>query len=236
MRGPHRRIVVGAGHTTENVRAHYAALAGDYDRKANRACNRAYAALIHEALGGCERVLELGAGSSPRAGILAAPAAVACDLSWPMLAARNTFPELPRTVADGQALPFADATFDAVFSINVLEHVPDPRQLVAEAARVLVPGGLMLAVTPNGDAAWLLELLERLHLKLPEGPHRFLTASELAALAEPDFAIVEQRIFLALPLGPPSLVSAIDRLAGGGQGLFQYLLLQRRPARPYPAG
>ena len=227
---------MGEGHTTESVRAHYAALAGDYDRKANRACNHAYAALIHQTLGGCRRVLELGAGSSPRAGILAAPFSVACDLSWPMLAARNTFPELPRTVADGQALPYADNAFDAVFSINVLEHVPDPAQFAAETARVLAPGGLLLAVTPNGDAAWLLELLERLHLKLPEGPHQFLTSSALSRLAEPDLDIVDQRKFLALPLGPPGLVNTVDRLAGAGQGLFQYLLLRRRPAHENPAG
>ena len=217
-------------HDTAAVRAHYAALAAQYDQKANKACNWAYEALIRRTMDGCDRILELGAGSSPRAGLLPARFSVACDLSWPMLAARNAFPELPRAVGDGQALPFADNTFDGVFSINVLEHVPDPARFMAEVARVLAPGGLMLAVTPNGDAAWLLELLERLHLKLPEGPHRFLGSRELAELCGDIFDRVEQRKFLAFPAGPPRLVQWIDALGDRehGWGLFQYLLLRRR--------
>jgi SAM-dependent methyltransferase len=218
-------------HTTHAVRAHYAVLAGSYDQKANRACNHAYLTLIHEVLGGCARVLELGAGSSPRAGALAAPHAVACDLSWPMLAARNAWPDMPRVVADAQHLPLAPGAFDGAFSVNVLEHVPDPKAFVAEAARVLAPGGLLLSITPNGGLEWLLDLLERLHLKLPEGPHRFLTSEDLRALAHPHFEVVEQRKFLALPAGPPALVNRIDTFGSpaNGRGLFLYSVARRRP-------
>lgn len=218
---------------TRAVRAHYADLAGSYDARANRACNRAYEALIRRTLGGCSRVLELGAGSSPRGGLLGDSEAVACDLSLPMLAARNAYPALCRVVADGQHLPLAGSSFDGVFSINVLEHVPDPARFVAEAGRVLKPGGTLLCVTPNGDVAWLLELLERLHLKLPEGPHAFLTTRDLAGLGGNAFEIVEHRSFLTFPAGPDSAVRTIDRLAAcaGVPGLFRYILWQRCEAQ-----
>jgi SAM-dependent methyltransferase len=50
-------------------------------------------------------------------------------------------------VADAQSLPLLDDTFDAVMARHMLYHVPDIQRAVAEAARVLGPGGQFLAVT-----------------------------------------------------------------------------------------
>lgn len=44
-------------------------------------------------------------------------------------------------VGDAEALPFDDASFDIVYSWGVLHHTPDTEQALAEAQRVLVPGG-----------------------------------------------------------------------------------------------
>ena len=40
--------------------------------------------------------------------------------------------------------------FDVVIASEVLEHVPDPRTMIEEIARVLRPGGLLWATTPHG--------------------------------------------------------------------------------------
>ena len=53
------------------------------------------------------------------------------------------------TVAAGAPLPYADARFDAVVSMDVVEHLIDPRPWLAEALRVLKPGGLLFLTTPN---------------------------------------------------------------------------------------
>ena len=52
-------------------------------------------------------------------------------------------------VGSGEAIPWPDATFDRVVADNVLEHLADPVKVFREVRRVLKPGGLFLAKTPN---------------------------------------------------------------------------------------
>lgn len=50
---------------------------------------------------------------------------------------------------DGDTLPFPDGRFDAVLSLEVVEHVRDPAAFASELARVLGPGGRLYLSTPN---------------------------------------------------------------------------------------
>src|SRR4051794_16575996 len=52
-------------------------------------------------------------------------------------------------LADG--LPFEDERFDALVLKDLLEHVPDPVAAVSEARRVLRPGGLLFASSPDAQ-------------------------------------------------------------------------------------
>ncbi len=58
--------------------------------------------------------------------------------------------------ADAEQLPFLDDTFDGVVSMDVLEHLPHPQRCIAEAARVLRPGGwaLFYAVSQRDTYTW----------------------------------------------------------------------------------
>ena len=49
---------------------------------------------------------------------------------------------------DGCRLPFVEGCFDTVVAPEVLEHLPEPEQVVREAARVLRPGGRLLMTVP----------------------------------------------------------------------------------------
>ncbi len=47
---------------------------------------------------------------------------------------------------------FEDESFDFIVQKDLLEHVPDPRALLAETRRILKPGGRLWLITPNGEA------------------------------------------------------------------------------------
>jgi len=49
----------------------------------------------------------------------------------------------------GEKLPFADGSFDRITCTEVLEHIADPAAAIADMARVLKPGGLLLLTTPS---------------------------------------------------------------------------------------
>ncbi len=51
-------------------------------------------------------------------------------------------------VASGEALPWTDGHFDVVIFSNSLHHMPDVAKALAEAARVLSPGGLLYVMEP----------------------------------------------------------------------------------------
>jgi len=57
----------------------------------------------------------------------------------------------PTIVADGTRLPFRDQVFDAALCTQVLNLVPEPEEMVTEVARVLKPGGRLLA---SGHGLW----------------------------------------------------------------------------------
>jgi 2-polyprenyl-6-hydroxyphenyl methylase / 3-demethylubiquinone-9 3-methyltransferase len=56
-------------------------------------------------------------------------------------------------VGAGEELPFSDQAFDLVYCCDVLEHVNDLKQVIAETARVMKPGGLYLFDTVNRTIA-----------------------------------------------------------------------------------
>jgi SAM-dependent methyltransferase len=69
-------------------------------------------------------------------------------------AARYRVENLRFEVADAASLPFGDATFDLCVALECIEHVEDPRAMLDEVVRVLRPGGVFIASTPNRDIAW----------------------------------------------------------------------------------
>jgi ubiquinone/menaquinone biosynthesis C-methylase UbiE len=104
--------------------------------------------------------------------------------------------------ADSCRLPFADDTFDVVLSRSLLHHLPDPEQGIREMARVLRPGGEVVAMDTNKTI--MSDLPRRVANRsrhFDEG-HQNFVASELASRFARHLEVdkVDFRGYLAYPL------------------------------------
>ncbi|HER44123.1 MAG TPA: SAM-dependent methyltransferase [Candidatus Eisenbacteria bacterium] len=117
-------------------------------------------------------------------------------------------------------LPFAGSSFDAVMSLETLEHVPDPLLFLREVRRVLTPNGVLVMSLPPSAAEWTSTVNNILKFHHGEGPHRFLAPSEVKnMIAEAGLKLLEYRGTLFLPfggMGVERLDGFIARLIGKG--------------------
>ncbi len=111
-------------------------------------------------------VLDLGTGSaqipielcrrSPRVRVMAADQAVAmlevARLNVELASLRE---RIQLSHVDAKATPYADGMFAAVMSNSIVHHIPEPNCVLAEAVRVVRPGGLLFfrdLLRPSDDA------------------------------------------------------------------------------------
>jgi ubiquinone/menaquinone biosynthesis C-methylase UbiE len=65
-------------------------------------------------------------------------------------------------VADAHDLPFKDNSFEAVFCLEAMEHIINPKKVFKEIKRVLAPGGYLIVLVPTDSflfqACWFVVL------------------------------------------------------------------------------
>lgn len=84
-------------------------------------------------------------------------------------------------------LPFADNTFDRCYADKTFQHLPNPKQALAELIRVTKPGGRLVIVDPDHDT-------HVLDTPYPEVTHRFFRFRS-AGIRQPDIAHRQYALF-----------------------------------------
>ena len=147
-------------------------------------------------VGAGDRVLDMGCGAGRHAFALYRRGAnvVALDRSEPdlrevevMFRAMELEGEIPAGAtatavrADAYALPFQDASFDRIIAAEVLEHLPEDTDAMAELTRVLKPGGLIAVTVPRWGPEKLCWALSDAYHEVEGGHVRIYRGSELVA-------------------------------------------------------
>jgi SAM-dependent methyltransferase len=186
------------------------------------------------------RALDAGCGMAYGAAMLAeagATAVTGIDLAEAVVeAARATAPAgVDLMTGDVRELPFEDGAFDLVVCFEVIEHIAEQDRAFAEFRRVLAPGGLLLASSPNRD------------VYVPGNPHHVheLTPAELQEGLERHFGavrLVRQHDFVVSAVlsdaalraadGAELPVSAVHKVAGREPGEETYTLALAGDALP----
>lgn len=101
------------------------------------------------------RVLEIGCGLGLTQHLV--PDYTGIDIaSYP-----KTLMHKPFCISNSMRLPFADNTFDGVWSIWVLEHVEKPEEMLAEMRRVVRPGGHLFICAGFAVDSWISQGIHR---------------------------------------------------------------------------
>ena len=165
-----------------------------------------------------QRLLEVGCGIGTDLARFAAGGAhvtgldlsqTAIDLATTNLAGLGLAGDL--RVGDGEALPFADGSFDVVYGHGVLQYAARPDRIIAEAYRVLAPGGRGIFMVYN-RISWLNALSKVMKVALEHEDAPVLekySRAEFRALLAP---FAETRIV-------PERFPVKSRLHGGWKGV-----------------
>lgn len=155
------------------VRTHYDGIATFYEHRKRKF----YLNMLRDSVTHFKghRIIDLGCGTGLALSWFDG-SRVGVELSSGLLRRAHSGPEY--VVADVEYVPFKDGAFDLALCLDVIEHVPSLK-IVDEAHRILSNGGTFLVSTAHKKYGIILEILEKLRLKLPEGPHGWRSPEEI---------------------------------------------------------
>lgn len=171
-------------------------------------------------------LLDVGCGAGLFAQLTAGYGAVVCgiDAAGPMLdIAADRVPAGEFRKGDLEALPYPDGYFDVVTGFNAFQFAANPSRALAEAARVVRPGGAVVVVT-WGEPALMpaASVITALRPLLPPppanapGPFALSDRAALTCFAEGAGLQPEQVIDIESPFQYPNLTTALRGLNSSG--------------------
>lgn len=141
------------------------------------------------------RILDVGCGTGYGLPYLSSESelVVGSDLALANLSrARKRLPTFPLITQDGQRLALRDASFDVVSCLEAIYYFPQPDRFLAEAWRVLRPGGRVFLTAPNPDIPALNKSPHSVSYYTADDLREMLTAAGFEATISGAFPVEDE--------------------------------------------
>lgn len=223
-----------------SVREHFDEIAQEYDywKEKNAYYYTGLKQLFSSIVPPGAKVLEVGCGTGEILNAVHPAEGLGIDLSTQMVQiARAKFPNLSFEAGNVESFGF-ETTYDYVVMSDLIDHLPDIWKALYGLEGALHEGTVLAisTINPLWDPIFLLG--EKLHMKMPEGPHHFVPSADLIALLTLfDYEIQESGYRMPCPVYVPILSELVNRWIPRipvlrRLGVVQYLVARKRKRGP----
>lgn len=194
--------------TRDEVRDHFDSLALSYDsiKEKNSFYHDTLKQILRQTLPPGKRVLEIGTGTGEMLNAMKPSAGVGIDISSSMIEiAKRKYSEY-----EFRALPYelfdSKAVFDYIVLVDVIEHLESADELFRKLKTLSSSGTQIILTMANPLWEPILQVLEKLKMKMDEGPHNRISQKQLILSAEASgFELLKLKKFLLYPKNTPVL-------------------------------
>jgi ubiquinone/menaquinone biosynthesis C-methylase UbiE len=116
-------------------------------------------------------------------------------------------------------LPFENAFFDRILSLETLEHAADPIAFLNELHRVSTQNAIMVLSCPPATSEIPYQIFTSIFGGHGEGPHRFLSSEEVKVMfRKTNWKLLLHKGTVLIPVGPQPVQQFGERLINAFQG------------------
>ena len=201
---------------SDHIREHFDKIAPMYDtyKKKNswyyNSLKKIYASIIPTG----KDVIEIGCGTGEILNSLSPKYGLGIDISPKMIEiARGKFSHLDFQACAASDIN-AERTFDYIIMPDVIEHLDEPARQLSTLRKLANDNTRLVMTYINPRWEWLLDIMERLDMKMPEGPHNRISNESIKslllhigieAIEEKKFLNTLVQLVVAKPKGPVKL-------------------------------
>lgn len=215
----------------KKVEDHFDSLAASYDQIKKEKNGYYYQCLIQtvaEIVPPGKKVLDIGTGTGEILHALKPSLGTGVDLSSGMIQiARRKFPYLSFFSGSYEGLDLGNS-FDFILLVDVIEHLESPETLFGGLKKFCNPSTQVVLTMANPGWEPFLHVLEKLKLKMEEGPHHRISQKELLGHASREgFKLVSSDTRVLLPVFIPLVTPFFNDFLGKLPLLKKLTLIER---------